>query len=103
MCKQPYYNESNIALLERSLPAAKRKTIVLEALIKEFEKIPDAKLPGLLGRLIASNEAYKKMVTSTPQGGLLPKAYLAVLLFYRDARMKEGVVAPFSNAEVWKR
>lgn len=89
----------NFRMLRNVLPVHKRKSLVLKALIRELEPIPEE----IFVLLIATNAAYRGIITHSPHGAFLSKSHLALQIFEKDVRMKEGITAHFSNEEVWKR
>lgn len=101
-CTVPYYTPTTLENLERALPVSKRKGIVLEALERELNKIPLEQRAIVIGRLVAANAMYEGIVTHRNSSTLLPSQLIAMQIFERDARMNEGIVAPFTESGIWK-
>jgi hypothetical protein len=100
-CNTSYYNETNFSLLERALPMRKRRALVIDTLTRELERIPEATLPDLLGRLIASSVPLRNIKTHRSNGTLVPLHWIALQIYERTAVMHENIRQPFSNAAVW--
>lgn len=102
-CKRAYYDEVSLANLDRALSVSQRKGIVLQALEKELNSIPMVHRATVIGRLIAPIEIYADIITHRNTAHLLSCDIIAVQIFERDARMREGIAIPFSDTAVWKR
>ena len=101
-CKRAYYGEVSLANLDRALSVPQRKGIVLQALEKELNSISLLQRATVIGRLVAANAVYEGIVTHRNSSTLLSSQLIAMQIFERDARMNEGIVAPFTESGIWK-